>query len=264
MNNTAQPIKTIVIQIVIGAGIFYFLLHPFTMVLYWFEFSGTPFSFSKFQEIFSERFKESFSFNMRGMGGLLTLFGAVLGLVSSFFWIEIKNKNILIGTQQRLLQRDIVQLVKNGENDRIEFKSSIRYDYNKNITNRELEQVIAKTIVGFMNAKGGKLLIGVDDEGNVLGLEKDFLTLKHKNKDGYEREIFRIISTQLGREACFRNHVSFYVLDEKDICVIDIEPSNEPVYVNDGASTTFYVRTGNATYPLTVKETVDYLKTQKL
>ena len=53
-------------------------------------------------------------------------------------------------------------------------------------------------------------------------------------------------------------------IDEKDVCVVDIEPSNEPVYVSDEGNTTFYVRTGNATYPLSVKETVDYLKTKKL
>ena len=126
-----------------------------------------------------------------------------------------------------------------------------------------MELVIAKTIVGFMNTKGGKLIIGVDDEGNTLGLENDYKTLKHKNKDGYERAIFRIISTQLGHEACFSNHVSFYNLNEKEVCVVDIEPSKEPVYVNNGTNTTFYVRTGNATYPLTVKETVDYLKTKE-
>ena len=263
MTNTSQHIKIVVLQIVIGAGIFYFLVHPFTMTFYEFEFSGTPFSFSKFQEIFSERFMKSYSFNVGIMGGLLTLFGAVLGLVSSLFWIQIKNKNILVTTQQRLLQRDIDQLIKNGESDLVEFKSSIRYDYNKKTTNRGLEKVIAKTIAGFMNAKGGKLLIGVDDDGIILGLEKDFLTLKHKNKDGYEREIFRIISVQLGREACFANHVSFYVIEEKDICVIDIEPSNEPTYVNESENTIFYLRTGNATYPLTVKEVVNYLETRK-
>ena len=108
-----------------------------------------------------------------------------------------------------------------------------------------------------------KLIIGVDDDGNVLGLEKDYKTLKHKNRDGYEREVFRIISTQLSHEACFSNHISFYSINEKDVCVVNIEPSNEPVYVNDEGNTTFYVRTGNATYPLSVKETVDYLKTQK-
>ena len=264
MIGTSQNIKTIAIQIIIGAGIFYFLLHPFTMVLYWFEFSDIPFSLSKFQEIFSERLNESFSFNMRGMGSLLTLFGAVLGLISSLFWIKIKNKNIQIDKQQKLLQRDISEIIADGENERVEFKSSIRYDYYRKTTNRDLEKVIAKTITGFMNAKGGKLIIGVDDDGNIIGLDKDFKTLKHKNKDGYEREIFRIISTQLGHEACFSNHISFYKLNGEDVCVIDIEPSEKPIYVSDTENTTFYVRTGNATYPLTVKEAVNYLETRKL
>lgn len=257
-------IKLLIIQTLIGASIFYFLVHPFTMVLYWFEYSHTTFSTSLFLEILNEHFLKSFSFNMRGMSASLMLLGSVLGLVSGFFWIKLKKKNNIIGTQRRLLQRDIAEIIADGENEKIEFKSSIRYDYFRKCANRELEIVIAKTIVGFMNAKGGKLIIGVDDDGNVLGLEKDFKTLKHKNKDGYEREIFRIISTQLGHEACFSNHISFYVINEKDICVIDIEPSKEPVYVNDGTITTFYVRTGNATYPLTVKETVNYLKTQKI
>ena len=48
------------------------------------------------------------------------------------------------------------------------------------------------------------------------------------------------------------------------MCVIDIEPSKKPIYVNDTGATTFYVRTGNATYPLTVKEAVDYLEARKL
>lgn len=200
---------------------------------------------------------------MRGMSLMLTILGVFLGLLSGLFFITLRRKNRLIGTQQQLLTRDIEELIRAGENERVEFKSSIRYDYYKKTTNRDLELVIAKTIVGFMNAKGGKLVLGVDDDGNILGLENDFKTLKHKNRDGYEREIFRIISTHLGHETCFSNHISFYVINEKDICVIDIEPFKEPVYVKDGTSTTFYVRTGNATYPLTVKETVDYLKTKK-
>tara|TARA_R110002126_G_scaffold4304_5_gene22753 strand:+ start:1457 stop:2239 length:783 start_codon:yes stop_codon:yes gene_type:complete len=256
-------IKIIFIHLLLGVGVFYFLVHPFTMVLYWFEYSNTPFATSLFLEILNERFLESFSFNMKGMSTLLTLLGGILGLVSGFFWSQLKKKDSLINVQQRLLQRDIAEIIADGENEKVEFKSSIRYDYFRKATNRDLEIVIAKTIVGFMNTKGGKLIIGVDDEGNTLGLENHYKTLKHKNKDGYERAIFRIISTQLGHEACFSNHISFYVINEKEICVVDIEPSKEPVYVNDGTSTTFYVRTGNATYPLTVKETVDYLKTQK-
>ncbi len=263
MTFTAQHIKTIIVQVVMWSGIFYFLVHPFTMVLYWFEYSNTPFSFSLFQDVLKSRFLESFSFDMRGMGVLLTLLGSFLGLISGLFIATIKQKNKLIGTQQRLLVRDIDALIQAGENEMVEFKSSIRYDYYRKTTNKELKLVIAKTITGFMNAKGGKLIIGVDDDGNVLGLENDFKTLKHKNRDGYEREVFRIISTQLGHEACFSNHISFYSLNEKDVCLVDIEPSEKPVYVSDTENTTFYVRTGNATYPLSVKEAVNYLETRK-
>ncbi|WP_310991219.1 AlbA family DNA-binding domain-containing protein [Aequorivita marina] len=262
-SSSYRNIKTILTHLLIGAGIFYFLVHPFTMVLYWFEYSDTTFSFPLFQEILIERFLESFTFDMQGMGGLLTLLGGFLGIVSGLFWINLKKKNELIGVQQRLLVRDIEELIESGENERVEFKSSIRYDYYRKSTNRDLEVIIAKTITGFMNAKGGKLIIGVDDEGNVLGLEKDYKTLKHKNRDGYERAVFRIISTQLGHEACFSNHISFYDINEKDVCVVDIEPSEKPIYVNDTENTTFYVRTGNATYPLTVKEAVNYLENRK-
>lgn len=263
MNSAASNIKTILAQTVIWSGIFYFIVHPFTMVLYWFEFNNKSFSFSLFWDVLKPQFLKSFTFDMRGMSVLLTVLGVFLGVLSGLFFITLRQKNRLIGLQQRLLVRDIEELIRAGENEQVEFKSSIRYDYYKKTTNRELELVIAKTIVGFMNAKGGKLILGVDDDGKILGLENDFNTLKHKNRDGYEREIFRIISTLLGHEACFSNYISFYVINEKEICVIDIEPSKEPVYVNNGTNTTFYVRTGNATYPLTVKETVDYLKTQK-
>tara|TARA_R110001583_G_scaffold9203_4_gene43633 strand:- start:11124 stop:11924 length:801 start_codon:yes stop_codon:yes gene_type:complete len=259
-----QKLKIILIHVFIGAGVFYFLVHPFTMVIYWFEYSNTPFSVSLFLEILSKRVLESFSFQMWGMVGLLTIFGCILGLFTGWIWIQLRKKSNLIDKQRRLLQRDVNELIYKGENEWVEFKSSVRYDYYRKTTNRSLEGVIAKTISGFMNAKGGKLIIGVDDDGHVLGLDNDFKTLKHKNKDGFEREVFRIISDYLGRKACFGNHISFHLQNEKDICVVDIEPSPSPVYVNDGKKTIFYVRTGNATYPLTVKETVDYLKLQKI
>ncbi len=260
---SAIKLKTLLIHVFIGTGLFYFLVHPFTMVIYWFEFNNTPYSFMLFQEVLRERLVEAFTFKMVGMSGLLSVLGGFLGFFSGLIWINIKQKKELINKQERLLQRDINELIAMGEHEWVEFKSSIRYDYFRKTTNRSLEGVIAKTISGFMNAKGGRLIIGVDDDGNVLGLENDYKTLKHKNKDGFEREVFRIISEYLGRKASFRCHLSFYRQDQKDICLVDVEPSSEPVYVKDGKNTVFYIRTGNATYPLTVKETVDYLKTQK-
>lgn len=258
-----RKIKLILIHVFIGTGIFYFLIHPFTMVVYWFEYSEYSFSIELFREIFLKRLFESFTFNMVGMSGLFSILGAILGLLSGLFWISFIKKKNLVKKQEHLMKRDVQKLIELGEHDWVEFKSSMKYDYYKKAANKDLENVIAKTIVGFMNVEGGKLIIGVDDDGVILGLKKDYNTLKHKNRDGYEREVFRIISTYIGHEACFGNHVSFYRIDGKDICLVDVESSPNPVYVTDGKETTFYVRTGNATYPLSVKQTVSYLNIEK-
>jgi hypothetical protein len=252
--------KIIAVYVLLGAGIFYFLVHPFTMVIYWFDFSHTAFSFPVLWSVLKSRLIESFTFNMMGMGTALMIFGGILGFVFGLFRINIKNKKRLIIKQEHLLKKDIVKLIETGESEWVEFKSSIRYDYVRKETNRALELVIAKTIAGFMNAKGGKLIIGVDDSGKPLDINLDYKTLKHKNKDGYERRIYEIISTFLGQSAGFSVHISFYLFNDKEICIVDVDASKQPVYLAKGDQTIFYVRNGNATYPLTVKETVDYLK----
>ena len=71
---------------------------------------------------------------------------------------------------------EIRQLLAQVESQHLEFKSSMRWDIKEGRLNKELTNAIAKTIAGFMNSEGGTLLIGVDDHGNVLGLEKDFAT----------------------------------------------------------------------------------------
>lgn len=260
----AKYIKTIMSHIFVWASIFYFLIHPITMVVYWFEFTHNPFSFALFKDILQQRMMESFTLNMVGMSGILTTLGAILGVLSGVFWISFRKKKNLIKKQEQLMKKDVQKLIELGESNLLEFKSSLRFDYLKKASNKDLELVIAKTIAGFMNANGGKLIIGVDDHGNILGLENDFNILKHKNRDGFEQEIFRIISVYLGREACYGSHVFFYSIDEKEICLVYNDPSSKPVYVTHENKTTFYVRTGNATYPLTVKEAVNYLETRKL
>jgi hypothetical protein len=71
----------------------------------------------------------------------------------------------------------ITDLIQEGESDELEFKSSLRWDYKQGKVNKELEGVIVKTVSAFANSDGGTLLIGVDDDGNALGIEKDLLSL---------------------------------------------------------------------------------------
>ena len=65
-------------------------------------------------------------------------------------------------------ETDWKKLISNGENSNLEFKSTIRWDMVKNCKNTALENVIIKTVGAFSNSEGGILIIGVDDNGNIL------------------------------------------------------------------------------------------------
>jgi predicted HTH transcriptional regulator len=152
-------------------------------------------------------------------------------------------------------------LIENGENEYVEFKSSIRWDYKQNSVNTSLESVIAKTIAGFLNYQGGQLIIGVDDDRMILGLEKDFLTLKKKNVDGFELKLTEIINNKIGKEVRHLIHLIFEEVDGKTICLVDIEKSPKAVYVvTDGKNAEFYLRSGNSTEPLDIRQATEYSK----
>ncbi|KKL69002.1 hypothetical protein LCGC14_2119350, partial [marine sediment metagenome] len=92
------------------------------------------------------------------------------------------------------------EYLTSGESTILEFKSSARWDYYQEKVNKDLEFVIIKTIAGFMNTEGGTLLIGVTDDGEIIGVENDLKTLKKKDRDGYELLLNDLISSYIGVE----------------------------------------------------------------
>lgn len=248
---------TLLIHMIAGMLLFYFLLHPLTMTVY--AAGGEVISTAEMWRTLIDQLSHAFSNHMLPMAYIFIFFGALLGILSGLYWLSIVKQKNIVKIQKHLLNTDTKGLIEGGENHRVEFKSSIRYDYRQKTTNRDLETVIAKTIAGFMNANGGRLLIGVNDQGEVLGLEKDFETLRQKNEDGFERRIFDLITTQIGSEFCHLCTVYFNLVESKSVCILNIEPSKDPVYINEAENTSFYLRAGNATRPLSVKETVNYI-----
>ena len=119
-------------------------------------------------------------------------------ILSWFRWIE-KNtgyvrvtdeKTIINNMNKSMAERSVSERIKDREDPNLEFKSSFRYDVKLKQSNpKTLEKVIAKTIASFMNSEGGTLFIGVDDEGNAIGLGNDYQLLNKKNSDGFEPEL---------------------------------------------------------------------------
>jgi hypothetical protein len=185
---------------------------------------------------------------------------ASLGVITIFFRSAILKMQIDIHYARQDEIDDVKSTLTRGENERAEFKSSFRFDYQQQRANAEIQQAVIKAIAGFLNSKGGMVILGVDDKGTPLGLVKDYLTLKKKNSDGYELAINQAVTEGMGAEVCQNLRFSFLTIDEKEICVIHVRASSRPVYVESKDQSTFYIRTGNSTQALDTRRAVDYIQ----
>jgi len=140
--------------------------------------------------------------------------------------------------------------LKKGENEEIEFKSTLLWDVKQNNVNKNLQNVIVKTIAGFLNFNGGILLIGVRDDGTIFGIEQDMKYVKRNDKDGFEQRLIQIIENNLGLDVMENITITFEEKDGKNVCLVKIKPSPEPIFVDIKKESFFYVRTGNTTKPL--------------
>jgi Putative DNA-binding domain len=162
--------------------------------------------------------------------------------------------------RQQSVDEQIKTIIASGESQGIEFKSSLRWDYKTNSKNKALESIIAKTVAGFMNGKGGTLLIGVGPKGEILGIENDYSTFhQDANRDGFEQKVTNLLAHRLGKELVPLISVSFVTVDGKDVCWVRVEPSPKPVYVEEENSVKFYARLGNTTQPMNPKEMTQYI-----
>jgi predicted HTH transcriptional regulator len=147
-----------------------------------------------------------------------------------------------------------------GESPLLEFKSSFRWDLEQDRINRALETVVLKTIAGYLNSStGGTLLIGVADNGEIIGLEKDYQSLKRQDQDGYEQALITAISTHLGADLCQFVKILFHVIDGKHVCRLIVLASPRPVFLNQGKTPKFYLRTGGGTRDLNIQEAVEFI-----
>ncbi|MFI3188411.1 AAA family ATPase [Crenothrix sp. D3] len=186
--------------------------------------------------------------------------GAMIGLLSMVLYKVIRGRIIHIEYLKTELEKDLPSIIRQGEGPYLEFKSSLRWDMAESRINRSLEGVILKTLAGFLNSHvGGTLLIGIADNGEIIGLEKDYSTLKKPNQDGFEQSLMTAISANLGADLCHFVHVLFHVIDDKEVCRLIVSPSTRPVFLEQSNTPKFFVRTGGATRDLNIQEALDFI-----
>jgi hypothetical protein len=167
---------------------------------------------------------------------------------------------------QRPQRAGVAELLAAGESERVEFKSTARVNLRTGVKDDRMEQVIAKTTCGFLNADGGTLVIGVDDLGAPLGLDADLATMKSPDVDRYELWLRDLLTTCLGQTAATTVGIEFPVVPAEDgrqvqVCRVTCAPSPRPVYLRPGKGSApeLWVRSGNSTRHLGVDEATEYV-----
>jgi hypothetical protein len=186
-------------------------------------------------------------------------------VLSTFPLVEQSVKDAALDAYHELAPKpgdqEIALLIAKGESNTLEFKSSARWDFKQNKQNKAMEDVVVKTVAGFLNTDGGDLLIGVDDERNMIGLAHDYkLFGKKDSRDAYENFLTTLLLNNFGKDTSALISISIHALDSKDIARVNVKHAPKPVFVKDGAGEHLYIRAGNSTRLLSTREAIDYCK----
>lgn len=186
---------------------------------------------------------------------MILVFGAqtVILMLVFYRWFK-KNINKPQNTP------DFNDLLKVQERKDLEFKSSLRWDFKENKVNKIIEKSVMKTIAAFLNSEGGHLVIGVDDNRNIVGLQKDIATLRKPDLDGFENHFNNLFHSMIGADQRQHVNLTYASAENGHCCVVSVAPSSNPAYLQSEDDEEFYIRTGNGTTPLKISEASRYIK----
>ncbi|MCO6388718.1 DUF262 domain-containing protein [Paracoccus sp. M683] len=150
----------------------------------------------------------------------------------------------------------VAELIETGETDAVEFKSTLRVNLHTGQQDDKIHVSALKTIAGFLNAKGGTLLLGVADNGEVLGLEADGFP----DEDKMALHLANLITSRLGDIFRPYVHPRFEEQDGVRVLMVRVEPGPREAFLKDGNLQRFFVRGGNATAELQGNAITEYVK----
>jgi predicted HTH transcriptional regulator len=184
-----------------------------------------------------------------GLGGLVLL---------ALFW--------KLGGLSRLREESdpfvrLLGYLKEGESSRVEFKSTVRLNLKTGKPGKEIELAWLKAVVAFLNSEGGALILGVDDSGQIVGVEQDGF----ENPDKLQLHLKNLINQHIGAEFSRYIRITPVEVDSHLVVLIECKPCPEPVFLKMGKNEEFYIRSGPSSVKLSPSQTVAYvLQTKKV
>ena len=193
------------------------------------------------------------------IGFLIIFIGSVATFLIIVFRPAEKNANILNHPWERTNEASLLKMIREGESDKLEFKSTVRHNLHTGKPGKEIELAWLKGLAAFLNSEGGTLLIGVNDQGEIIGLDAD----NFANDDRCLLHMQNLIKQHIGLE--FSRYIAIELLNLRQgkVMIIYASPSKEPVFLRQNDKEQFFVRSGPSSVELPVSKALKYIEDRK-
>lgn len=195
--------------------------------------------------------------------------GSIISSILGYFYMKgyrtqlmkkivarFKKKNPNFFMERTDSPEEILKLIKKGENEKLEFKSTLRTNLHTNEHDKKVENSVLKTLVAFLNSEGGILLIGISDDGEIIGIERD----NFENNDRFNRHFTNLIKERIGNEFLPFMNFELIQIEDKNILEINCAVSNKPVFLKYDSVEEFYIRVGASSLQIIGSKLIEYIK----
>lgn len=152
----------------------------------------------------------------------------------------------------------LTALIQSGEGPLVEFRPALRWNFDANRIDEDIEDSCLKTVAGFLNSEGGTLFVGVNDEGAPVGLNDD----RFEDEDELLLHWINLIRSCLGPEFIPYIRSIIHTVGDHRLLIVECLPSARPVFLTRDGAESFHVRIGNATQALKTSESLAYIEQQ--
>ena len=146
--------------------------------------------------------------------------------------------------------------IRAGESKKVEFKQTLSLNIHTKKKDERLQTSALKTVVAFLNTEGGTLLIGVTDDGDVVGLDEDIRSVGG-TKDRYLLHFKNLLAGRIGKQFYQFVEYWFVSIGDNTTLLVDCAESTQPCYLDNKD---FYVRGNPASDKLEGRELLDYVR----
>jgi hypothetical protein len=159
-----------------------------------------------------------------------------------------------------------------GEGAFVEFKQSAFFNWKRflsqpnasasELQSEEVTFTLLRTIAAFLNSSGGRLFVGVKDDGSLCGIEKDFPYCKSRNEDGWQLKIRDLVKSRFYEGDTVNNYVDVDIVDAAGMTIARINVSKRSTLSFLKVNDRFYLfcRQGNRTIEIGIERVEEFLR----